>query len=224
MSLSDLGLEDVAIAHVRVAGNVNGRNPVIGGARGAGNSQRLQKSTVNVLSFLGPVIISVPEPEIVDQCGPKNRREPECEVPSRVVVVVPNPGGAEGLLAKESGTKRKQLLLIKQEKPPKELVFGRQFLVDSRHGLVRRDAAQPDVDVVVRAGRALALIAAKEFDARIARESGSICEAGTAFPWNGWPLAGSIIAGNALPVSGLMPLKSPWRRAAVGSKVVLVTL
>ena len=52
---------------------------------------------------------------------------------------------------------------------------------------------------------------------KIARDSGSIREAGILFPEKGWPVVGSIIG-------ELMPLKSPFRIAVVGSKVLFVTL
>src|SRR5208337_4872635 len=52
--LADLRLEDVAIAHVRVAGNVNGGDAIVCRPWSASDSQRLQESAVNVLSFLSP--------------------------------------------------------------------------------------------------------------------------------------------------------------------------
>src|SRR5208337_1059708 len=72
-------------------------------------------------------------------------------------------------------------------------------------------------------GGALGLLG-KGIRSRIARDKGSIREAGIVFPGKGWPVVGSIIGGKGLPVWGLMPLKSPWRMAFGGNNVVFVML
>ncbi len=126
------------------------------GARG--DSQRLEKTAVNVLSFLGPEIVSVSEPKVVDERRPKHGSKAKGEVPSRVIMVGPESRRGGGILRERVRYERKQLRLIEQEKSSKELVLGRQLMVYSRHELVRGDAMRPHVDVVVLACRRIGIV------------------------------------------------------------------
>ena len=69
--LAILRLENVAVAHVGVAGNVDGRNAVVGRAGRARDAQRFEKAAVDVLPLLGSIEVGISEAEIVDERGAK---------------------------------------------------------------------------------------------------------------------------------------------------------
>ncbi len=67
--LADLRLEDVAISHIGIAWDVDGRDALIGRAGSPRDAERLEKIAVDIPGFLGSKIVDVAKAKIVDQRG-----------------------------------------------------------------------------------------------------------------------------------------------------------
>ena len=156
--LAKLGLKDVAVAHVRVSGNVDRRDAPVRRTRRASDPQVLEKIAVDVLGFFGPEIVDVARPEIIDQGRSQDRGHTQGKVPARVVLVGPEAGRGGRVLRKGVGDEREKLLARKVQEPSKHLMPRRQLMVHSHGELVGSNAPQADVDVVVLARRRVRLV------------------------------------------------------------------
>src|SRR5207245_10053798 len=65
--LTDLRLEDVTVAHVRISGNVDGGNAIVRRAGCARDSEVFEKMTPDILALLRPVIVSLTKAKIIAQ-------------------------------------------------------------------------------------------------------------------------------------------------------------